>query len=439
MFGENTPEVLIAGAGPVGMCAALALVRRGIRVRIVDRGLWPCAQSYALALHPQSLELLQEFGLHDAILDGAQLVRNLGLYDNEKLRAEIQFGPDAGPLAAVAVIRQDALEKVLEDALKANGVRVEWRHEVSRLEPRSDHVEVTIDKFEKESRGYVVAHTEWTLARSTDFEVPFVIGADGYNSRVRRALKLDFHEAGPAQYFAVFEFQSDANRPRDMRIVFGEKTVDVLWPLPGGACRWSFQLPGYHDQAMEDLKEGLLAAGLDFPTERSKDRLYIAQDGESPILDESNLRTMIEQRAPWFQGGIGPIVWKSIVRFERRLASGFGEGRVWLAGDAAHLTGPVGVQSMNLGLVEARELAGALSGILRNGQSTETLNAYNQRWLGVWRQLHNIDGGLLASALTDDWIRSRAADLTSCLPAYGEGLAALAGQIGLTLAHAAGA
>jgi len=190
---------------------------------------------------------------------------------------------------------------------------------------------------------------------------------------------------------------------------------------------------------MEGMKEGLLAAGLDFPTERSKERLYITQDDGSPILDESNLRAMIAERAPWFQGAIGPIAWKSIVRFERRLASSFGAGRMWLAGDAAHLTGPVGVQSMNLGLAEACDLAEALSGILRNGQPTEALTAYNQRWMGVWRQLHNIDGGLVANALTGDWIRARAASLTSCMPAYGEGLAALAGQIGLTLAHAAGA
>ena len=67
MFGDS-PEVLIVGAGPVGQFAALSLARRGIKVRIVDRGIWPCAQSYALALHPQSLDLLHAAGLLDDVL-----------------------------------------------------------------------------------------------------------------------------------------------------------------------------------------------------------------------------------------------------------------------------------------------------------------------------------------------------------------------------------
>jgi 2-polyprenyl-6-methoxyphenol hydroxylase-like FAD-dependent oxidoreductase len=438
MFGESTPEVLIVGAGPVGQFAALALARRGIRVRIVDRGLWPCAQSYALALHPQSLALLQDFGLLDAIVDGAHLVRSLKLFDGSRERAEVQLGTDAGPLASMAVIRQDALESLLENALKVHGIQVEWRHEVSRLAPEHDHVGVTIDKFEKESRGYVVAHTEWVIAKSTNLQVPFVIGADGYNSRVRRAMHLDFHEAGPAQYFAVFEFKSDASQQHDMRIVLGEDNTNVLWPLPDGYCRWSFELKDYTDPEVEDRKESLLAAGFDFPTERSKERLYLTQVSESPILDESNLRAMIAQRAPWFTGSIGEVAWKSIVRFERRLAGSFGQGRMWLAGDSAHLTGPVGVQSMNLGLAEAYDLAETLSGILRNAGSPATLDAYNQRWMREWRQLHNLEGGLRAGAQADAWISGNTNRLTSCLPGYGEGLVALASQLGLHLVQAAG-
>ena len=166
MFGENTPEVLIVGAGPVGQFAALALLRRGVQVRVVDRGLWPCAQSYALALHPKSLELLSEFGLLDSILDSSVMVRSLGLYDGAQKRASVQLGQ--GPESGVAVMRQDALESLLEDALKAHGAQVEWRHEVSRIAPAHDHVGVTVDKFEKESRGYMVAHTEWVISKSTE-------------------------------------------------------------------------------------------------------------------------------------------------------------------------------------------------------------------------------------------------------------------------------
>jgi 2-polyprenyl-6-methoxyphenol hydroxylase-like FAD-dependent oxidoreductase len=436
MFGEDAPEVLVVGAGPVGQFAALALARRGVRVRIVDRGVWPCAQSYALALHSKSIELLEDFGLGDAMLDAAHAVDGLSLYDASKLRAEVKLTGVNGAPGPIVVLRQDMLEGLLEDALKVHGVRVEWRHEVSRLVQEGGHAAVTIDRFEKESRGYVVAHTEWALASSTDLEVPFVIGADGYNSRVRRALNLDFHEVGPAQYFAVFEFKSDAGSKHDMRVVLGDQTTDVLWPLPGGAYRWSFELPDYRDVETESRKQDLLAAGFDFPTERSKERLYLTEGPESAVLTEANLRALIAARAPWFTASVDEIVWKSVVRFERRLAGGFGKGRMWLAGDAAHLTGPVGIQSMNLGLEEAHDLAGAIAGILRNAESPSALEDYGRRWMATWRSLHNLEGGLSGGPLADEFIRGHAGALMSCLPGHGETLAAMAAQLGLSLAKA---
>jgi 2-polyprenyl-6-methoxyphenol hydroxylase-like FAD-dependent oxidoreductase len=336
-------------------------------------------------------------------------------------------------------MRQDVLEALLEEALRSQGVRVDWRNEVSRLAPGPDGVGVTVDKFEKESRGYVVAHTEWVISKSTEFDVPFVIGADGYNSRVRRALKIDFQEVGPAQYVAVFEFKTDADLEKEMRISVGGQTSGVLWPLPNGACRWSFEIPGYHDESLEGLQRGLLAAGFNFPTERSKERLFVSQGADSPLLSDGNLRAMIAEHAPWFTGQVGEVVWKSIVRFERRLAGSFGNGRMWLAGDAAHLTGPVGIQSMNIGLAEADDLARTIAGILRKGESASNLDAYSQRWTGVWRQLHNLDGGLQATPESDPWVAGLAAKLTSCLPAYGEELGVLAGRLGLALGRAAGA
>ena len=76
---------------------------------------------------------------------------------------------------------------------------------------------------------------------------------------------------------------------------------------------------------------------------------------------------MIAERATWFRGRIDQINWRIMVRFERRLAKSFGQNRVWLAGDAGHLTGPAGMHSMNVGLREALDLAAILDGVLHKG------------------------------------------------------------------------
>jgi 2-polyprenyl-6-methoxyphenol hydroxylase-like FAD-dependent oxidoreductase len=82
------------------------------------------------------------------------------------------------------------------------------------------------------------------------------------------------------------------------------------------------------------------------------------------------------------------------VRFERRLAASFGRGRVWLAGDAAHLTGPAGMQSMNAGLAEAHQLATSIARI-RGGQAgLEELEAYGRERLADWGFLLGLRGGL---------------------------------------------
>jgi 2-polyprenyl-6-methoxyphenol hydroxylase-like FAD-dependent oxidoreductase len=431
MFGDKPPEVLIAGAGPVGLFTALALARRGVTVRIVDTGVWACTHSYALALQPQSLPLFEELGLYERVMHNCYRVNSMVLADASGPRARIAL--DAGdPKRCLAVLRQDVLESLLERALGEHGIQVDWRREVSRLEPGAGSVRVGIDHFEKESRGYIIAHTEWVVAGSTTGEVPYVVGADGYNSRVRRALDYDFPEVGRAQYYAVFECSTDADLQNEMTVVLGEKTADVLWPLPGGDCRWSFLLPGHSDPQTEEIKEVLANSGFGhFPTERLKDRVFQGEGGREALLSEENLQRLISERAPWFKAKINAVKWRTIVRFERRLATGFGHGRLWLAGDSAHLTGPVGIQSMNAGLAEGRDLAVALAAVLRDGAPPSILDAYGQHWLGVWRELQGQTLALKAGPAPHPWVVAHAKDLLACLPAYGPALGAMAGQIGL--------
>ena len=122
----------------------------------------------------------------------------------------------------------------------------------------------------------------------------------------------------------------------------GDLTTDAVWPLPDGYCRWSFQLADFTAPESSRVKDRI---GLQLGT------------SQFPVLAEENLHALLAERASWFGGRVDEIDWRIVVRFESRLAEGFGNGRLWLAGDAGHMTGPVGMQSMNVGLREANELA----------------------------------------------------------------------------------
>ena len=142
-----------------------------------------------------------------------------------------------------------------------------------------------------------------------------------------------------------------------------------------------------------------------------------------PMLEEDNLRLLLAERAPWFTGSIDDITWRLVVRFERRLVEGFGKSRVWLAGDAGHMTSPVGVQSMNIGLREAHELATLVADDLAGTPGMGArLNEYGQQRLAEWRRLFGIEGGLAPSDAAPEWVRSHASQLVLALPGSGAGL-----------------
>ena len=434
MFDESNPQVLVAGAGPVGLFAALNLARRGVRTAVVDTGVWPCKHSYALALHPESVSLLEQAGIAKQVLDGARLVRSVAVCDASGTVAEARLDDLPGSNTPLAVTRQDHLESALEAALKAQGVEVKWRHEVSALTQGDEAVKVVLGRLEKESRGYIVAHTEWVIGKTFEVEAPFVVGADGYNSRVRRAMQVDFPEVGGAEYYAVFECQCAGDGGDQLKVVVGDGTADVMWPLPGNAVRWSFQLTDYADEEAEILKDKLLAAGFGyFPTERAKDRVAGGGDQGMEMLSDEHFRKLLAERAPWFKGEIEGIRWRTVVRFERRLAQSFGQGRMWLAGDSAHLTGPAGIQSMNAGLAEAADLSNELAAVLMQGAPALGLEGYAQRWQLTWRKMHQMDRAAVGKEGAHEVVRKYAGRLVSCLPANVKHLVALAGRLGIQI------
>ena len=416
MFGKKKPEVLVVGAGPVGLFTAIALAKKGVQVAVIDKEWRPTAHSYALALHAHSLKLFESLELLPPILRKGYRVRKINLYDGEQPKAEIRISDLEEDFSFLAVLRQDELESFLIEALEKLGVKVQWNHQLAHLRPQNGAVHVTVQKLDKVSLGYAVAHTEWEVAKTYEYEVPFVVGADGHRSFVRRALDIDYQQLGMPLHFAVFEFKTDYDPGDEMHLVFHEDTQNVLWPLPLQFCRWSFQLLDY--EAPE--------------SSRDKDRFGI-QIGSArfPVLDEAHLHQFITERAPWFRGKIRDIIWRIVVRFEKRLVDRFGRGRVWLVGDAAHMTYPVGIQSMNVGFREGYELAAIIADALQGRDVTGAFDAFNRKWLEEWAFLMGEKGRPRSAAQADPFIRSIGDKMVSSLPASGEDLRRLARMLQL--------
>ena len=414
MFHRHESDVLVAGAGPVGLFAALTLARSGVKVRVFEGAWREATRSYALALHPESLRLLEAADLLGPLLERGRRVDALALYEGPDRRRELRVQGPGGSPGFLLVVPQSELESVLVEALHRAGVKVSWNHRVARLSEEPGWSIAEVERLDKVSTGYAVSRSEWVIDAILREKSRYVIGADGHNSMIRRALGIDFESVGPADLFAIFEFETREPSDQEVRVILNDDDSNVLWPLPGNRWRFSFRVP--------NDSEGQLVRG--------KSRLWV-QTGDDSFeqLDENVLERFIRMRAPWFKAGVTQLHWSVMARFEKRLAARFGGDRGWLAGDAAHLAGPIGVQSLNRGLREAHDLAGRLVEVVKSSAPPDTLEEYSHRHREEWRGVLGLDGRspLLDSA--DEWVRRRAAAIWSALPASGEALDRLIEQL----------
>ncbi len=424
MFRRSKPEVLVVGAGPVGLVAALRLVARGVKPRIIDQEQGVTTGSYTAALHPRSMELLRDLGLASAVLGHARRVDLIGLYDGSERCAEIDLSTLASEFPFLTIVPQFRLEELLARALEERGVTVEWSHRLDRVIPRDGHVTATIDKLGKVSSGYAIANMDTVVVSSHDTDVPFVLAADGHTSVVRQQMDIEFATVGSPLFVAVMEFTPTAGTA-EPRIVLDDDTTNVLWPLPGERSRWTVEIPG---DAVPDLFGGRNLIG------RCKDRESSTVGSQDfPEVALAQIDRWIAERAPWFDGKERQVHSCLGLRFESRLATSFGRGRVWLAGDACHLTGPVGVQSMNVGIREAVALADIFADILHGARAMSALTGYDEERRSEWRHLLGLSTEPGDRRPVSSWLHRRASRLVPCLPVSGAHLDQVLNQLGLSL------
>jgi len=402
------------------MLTALLLSERNIGTRIIDQHSRTAGHSYACALHPHSLELLDRAGLAYDIIQNSHRIETIGFFRGKDRLAQIKLSDLPSKFPFLAVLEQSSLEDMLEQKLRRFGnIKVNWNHRLAGFEMKEDGVLANVERLAHTGRGYSVPEFEWGVEKEILEETRFVVGADGQNSRCRHCLNIPYHCTGAPERYAVFQTHIEGEVGHEVKIVIDKGVASVMWPLGDGDCRWSFQM-------MEIEPFG------DFP-EKDRERVTIVEP-PSPEDSLTQSQRFIALRAPWFQEKILSVDWSKDIQFEHRIAAKFGQGRCWLAGDAAHQTSPVGMQSMNIGLKEATDLADRLRRILRENASTDLLQAYDGERRREWMRMLGLSDALKSDGRAAPWLTAQVNTILRCLPSSGDDLAFLLKRLGLGFA-----
>jgi pentachlorophenol monooxygenase len=292
-------EVLVVGAGPVGLTVGIELLRRGVRCRVVDRLVEAPQYAKAVGIQPRTLEVWENLGVLRDALDAATPLRGQLVYVNGKqaARMDLAVPPDV-PYGFVA----------FEPA------------------PHGINVRLRVADGEQEVR------------------VGYLVGADGAHSRVRKGLGLDFAgDAFPEQYM-LGDVGVDWSLPTGYAIRSSHQTdgrtddVLVCIPLPGtGRYRMTMLVP---DDLATEPTQGEVQHGM--------------ETGPAPQLH--HIQAVLDRLSPE-PTRAHTLRWASVFRISHRLAERYGQGRVFIAGDAAHIHPPTGAQGMNTGIQDGVNLA----------------------------------------------------------------------------------
>ncbi len=374
--------IVIAGGGPVGVITALALARQGIAVRVLEAEARVDDSPRAATTHAATLEMLAELELVDEVIRRGLIEPKFRVWDRatREVIAEFDFSVlrDDTRFPYVVQCEQHKLANMTIERLRGLAhASVEFSARVSGFEQFDDRVEVTVES----------ASGTGTITGS------YLVGADGGRSTVRKALGIAFEGYTHPERFLVLTtpFAFDVEYARCSRNYFSD---------PHEWCAL-FKVTG-------DDGSGLWR--VLFPTR--------ADESDAQALDAAAVEGRLQRFFP--KRGAYPVVHRNLYNVHQRVAASFGRGRVFLAGNSAHVNNPLGGLGLNFGIHDAVELSTLLGRVLRGEASAHSLDQYDrlrrplnvdyvqQQTIANKRRLEEKDSSLRAA--NNEALRKTAAD-----------------------------
>lgn len=326
-------RVIIAGAGPIGMVAAMALVRRGIPVALFEAGPALATESRASTFHPPTLDMLDGLGVAEKLISLGRRAATVQYRTREKLLAEFDFAEISDVTAHPFRLQceQFKLTQIIFDALIGNeNFSIQFNAQVLACRQTSSHVYASIE----------------TPAGVREVEGRYLIGADGASSLVRKSLGIEFEGFTWPERFLV------VSTPFDFKAVIPNLSSVTYLADPKGWCFY-LQIP--------DVWR------IMFPVPA------IVDDGKAQSDD------YVQQQMATLVPGIKKydVSHVTLYKVHQRVAKTYRVGRAFLAGDAAHINNPLGGMGMNGGIHDAIDLTDRIASIWSGGAPEACLDGYD--------------------------------------------------------------
>ncbi len=329
-----TPDVLIVGAGPVGLALANDLLRRGIRFRLFESAEHSAQQTKAVGIQARTLELLAKMGVAPTAIERGLTTSLFSIYSESKRLIRIDFGKHLlnSPYPYVLLLPQHETEQVLTEHLQSQGGAIEWQTEL---------ISVTQDEQGVEA---VLRHAG---GQEEHIRVGFLVGCDGAHSTVRHLLGLQFAGTTFEQSFASFAVGN----------------VRLTWDLS-------------YDEVFAFLHQGNFIGY--FPMADGRHRVVIAYAPDKAPTGEVTLEEIQATIDTCGPAGARASEPAELTRFHinQRRTEHYARGRIFLAGDAAHIHSPIGAQGMNTGIQDALNLGWKLALTVKGQAAPRLLESY---------------------------------------------------------------